>query len=271
MKKWFLYGWSWLCGILVLTIIFFIFSYVLWQGGSVITLNFLLTSPKGLPLGTEGGIFPAIAGTVLVGMGASLAAFVFSLSLASYLSFYSTSKILYELNTFLIQCASGIPSVLIGLFGYSFFLMALGIPRSLLSAGLTLSLMMIPFITLRMEKIFRDFPKEILVASQALGVSSAYMIIHLIMPARRSEIASTVALAAAYAMGATAPIMYTGAVLYSRSVPGLFDPFMALPFHLYILVSQGYAPDMAYGTAFVLMVLLLIINLGCHFLKQRRH
>lgn len=271
MKMWLLCGWAWLCGIFVVAIILFMFIYILWQGGSVITLDFLLNSPQGLPLGTAGGIFPAIAGSILVGIIASLVASLFSLSLAAYLSFYSTSRLLYELNTFLIQCASGIPSVLIGLFGYSFFLMMLGIPRSLLSAGLTLALMMIPFITLRIEKIFRDFPRDFVTASRNLGISESYMLIHLIIPARRSEIASAVALAAAYAMGATAPIMYTGAVLYSRSVPGLLDPFMALPFHLYLLVSQGYAPDMAYGMAFVLMVLLLVINLSCHFWKQRRY
>jgi phosphate transport system permease protein len=270
MKKMILMIWAYGCGFFVMAAVAFVFLYILGHGGSVVTVDFLLQYPKGTPLGTSGGIFPAIVGSLYIGAVAAVAAAVFSLSTAVYLVFYCKNNFFYEVNQFIIQCTSGIPSIVIGLFGYSFFLMNIGIPRSVLSAGLTLAVMIIPFITVRVEKLLLEFPKSSIDASLALGVSFMYTLVHLVLPSRCREIASTLALATAYAMGATAPIMYTGTVLYTGHLPDLTDPFMALPYHLYVLVNEGYSLTMAYGTAFVLIVILLGINLFCRYLGKGR-
>jgi phosphate transport system permease protein len=270
MKKTILILWAYGCGVFVMFLVAFIFLYILGKGGSVITPDFILQYPQGTPLGTSGGIFPAIVGSLYIGCIAACTASLFSISTAIYLTFYCRNAFLYELNRFTIQCMSGIPSILIGLFGYSFFLMNAGIPRSVLSAGLTLAVMIIPFMVIQIEKTLLEFPKELVESSLALGVSLVYTLFHLVLPLRWREIASSVALATAYAMGATAPIMYTGTVLYTGHLPSLTDPFMALPYHLYVLVNEGYSLTMAYGTAFVLLVILLVIQLICRFPGKRR-
>ena len=164
---------------------------------------------------------------------------------------------------------SGLPSVLIGLFGYSVLILYLGIDKSLLSASITLTVMVIPFITLRLVKVFHEFPRKTYEAALNMGLSPSYIWMHMVIPSAMRDGLSAIALGAAYAMGATAPIMYTGAVLYTRSIPNITDPFMALPYHLYILVNEGYSVDLAYATAFVLMVILLCINIICRWIGGR--
>lgn len=268
MKKIFLCLWVYGCGALVVSIVTCILLYIFFQGCPAISLDFLLQYPKGLPLGSAGGIFPAIIGSLYTGAVAAGVASILSFFISIYLVFYCHCTLLYRIYSFIIQCISGIPSILLGLFGYSFFLMVWGIPRSVLSAGLTLALMILPFIILRFEKIFREFPQDVVKSSLSLGVSKVYTIWYLILPSRKREISSSIALATAYAMGAAAPVMYTGTVLYTGHLPGLMDPFMSLPFHLYILVSEGYAVEMAYGTAFVLLSIIFIIMIACHLLGK---
>ena len=268
MKNLLMRIWSWFCGLITTFLVLFVFGYILWKGSSVLSWSFLFDYPSGTPLGTAGGIFPAIIGSLYVGGLSALFAFLCALSVAIYLVFYCQSYLLKEILRFIVQCTSGIPSIVLGLFGYSFFLMYAGLPRSVLSASLTLAIMILPFITLRLEKIFREFPQEIIDSSLALGTSLEYTIFMIILPHRLGEIASSIALAAAYAMGAVAPIMYTGTVLYFGHIPDLTDPFMSLPYHLYVLVNEGYSMTMAYGTAFVLLVLLLSINILCRSLQK---
>ncbi|MEN6316535.1 MAG: ABC transporter permease subunit [Clostridiaceae bacterium] len=270
MKDMLLRCFSYASGLIVGVVVLFIFLYILFKGYSVINGQFLLNYPQGMPLGMAGGIFPAIMGSLYLGAVAALIAGIFSLATAIYLSFFCRNKAIYEINRFVIQCISGIPSIVLGLFGYSFLIMDAAIPKSLLSAGITLAVMIIPFITLRIEKVFNEFSREIIASSLALGVSLTHTVIFIVLPVCRREIATAIALASAYAMGATAPIMFTGAVLYTGRLPSLLDPFMALPYHLYILVNEGYSLEMAYGTAFVLLVLLIIINLACQCLDGRK-
>lgn len=270
MKNRIIQGWAYACGLGMTVVVIALFAYIFWQGRQALSLAFLLDYPKGTPLGTAGGIFPAIVGSVFISCIAAICASVCAISLALYVTFYCRALWLAAVLRFAVQCLSGVPSIVLGLFGYSFFLMNMGLPRSVLSAGLTLAIMIIPFIALRVEKVFLEFPVAQLEASLGLGVSLEYTIRHIILPLRYRELASTIALATAYAMGATAPIMFTGAVLYYGHVPRLTDPFMALPYHLYVLANEGYSLPMAYGTALVLMALVLVITLCCQSIGRRR-
>lgn len=269
MKNALIKFYSYFSGVMVLGIVIFIFSYILLKGCRVINLEFLFSSPKGMPLGTEGGILPAITGSIYLGLISALFSSIFSVSTSIYLSFYCKNKIIYNLICFGVQSISGIPSIVLGLFGYSFLIMNMGIKKSLLSAGITLSIMIIPFITLRLEKIFKEVSSSIINSSLALGVSKIHTIVKIVIPMCRRQILTTIALSSAYAIGATAPIMFTGAVIYAKDT-SLMSPFMALPYHLYILINEGFSMDMAYGTAFVLVVLLLFLNLLCQFTGRKR-
>ena len=106
--------------------------------------------------------------------------------------------------------------------------------------------------------------------SIGLGLSREYALRKMILPVCFPELLGTVALGMAYGMGAVAPILYTGAVMQAGVPSKLTDPFMSLPYHLYTLVNNGFALDYAYGTAFVLMLLLLIIQLICKFVTYMR-
>ena len=271
MKDIFIKLFSYISGLVVISIIFFIFTYIFIKGFKVINIEFLFSIPKGMPLGESGGIFPAIVGSLYLGFLSSLISSILSILTAMYLCFYCKSKKIYNLIKFSIQSISGLPSIVIGLFGYSFCIMKLGIPKSLLSASITLSIMIIPYITLRVEKIFNEFSKDVIDASLSLGISRIYSIRKIVLPTCRAKILQSISLSMAYAMGATAPIMFTGAVIFANSPRSIKDPFMALPYHLYILISEGYSINMAYGTAFVLMIIILVINLACYFSDRREN
>ena len=122
--------------------------------------------------------------------------------------------------------------------------------------------MILPFIEVRAEKAFRELPVQMVRSSYALGCSRAYTIWKIVLPACRGELVSGIILGGCYAMGATAPMIFTGAVAYAGVPSSVMEPAMALPLHLYLLVAQGATSmDTAYGTAFVMMAILLVSNL----------
>lgn len=265
-KDIFIKVWSYISGLIVIGIIAFVFIYIFIKGYSMISLEFLTDSPKGMPLGTEGGILPAIIGTIYLGLICGVIGGIFSICTAIFLSFYCKNKSLYEFIIFCIQSISGIPSIILGLFGYSFLIMKFNMPKGLLSAGLTLSIMIIPFITIRIEKQFREFSKGVVEASMALGVSKIYTIRKIVIKKSIGKVVSSITLGMSYAIGAAAPIMFTGVAIFAKSPSSINDPFMALPYHLYMIINEGMSTEIAYGTAFVLISLVLIINLLCQFL-----
>ena len=130
--------------------------------------------------------------------------------------------------------------------------------------------MIIPFVAIRAKKILDEKGREYMKTSLSLGLSREYALRKMILPACFVELLGTVALGMAYGMGAVAPILYTGAVMQADVPHSLSDPFMSLPYHLYILVNNGFSLDYAYGTAFVLMLFLLIIQLICKFITYLR-
>ena len=238
-------------GLCVIVVTLFLFLYVFWKGKKVFSLSFLLDKPAGVPLGTAGGIYPALMGSI-------------------YLVFYSTGKRFSVLVNMAITGLSGIPSILFGLVGYTLLIYRFGLNRSLLCSALCVAAMIIPFVAIRAEKILEEKGREYMKNSLSLGLSREYALRKLILPVCSVELLGTVALGMAYGMGAVAPILYTGAVMQADVPHSLSDPFMSLPYHLYILVNNGFSLDYAYGTAFVLMLFLLIIQLICKFITYLR-
>jgi phosphate transport system permease protein len=252
--------WSFMSGIIVIFLVLYINVYIFSKGVHGLNYNFLFSKPLGFPLGTEGGIFPAIIGSIYFTGIACCFASTIAISTALYLNFYCKNKYIHGIISIVIQSIAGIPSIVLGLFGYTFLVVYLKLGISLLSGGIILGIMIFPFIEVRIQKALEEIDKDIICASYALGISKSYTFFKLILPMCFSEMISIVALAGGFAMGATAPIMFTGGVVNAPVPNSILSPAMALPYHLYILIGEGISVENAYKTASVLLLFLLILN-----------
>ena len=190
--------------------------------------------------------------------------------MALYQVFYCKKKKVASGIRLVMECISGLPSIVLGLFSYTVLVRDLGLGRCILSASAALAIMILPFIEVRAEKAFREVPDSVVQSAYALGCSKAYTIRKVVFPACRGELVSGMILGGCYAMGATAPVMFTGAVAYASVPHSLLAPAMSLPLHLYLLLSQGATSMPAvYGTAFVMMVLILLGNMAAAAYAER--
>ena len=194
---------------------------------------------------------------MIIAMGISTLLGVFC---AIYRVFYCKSEFLKSVITLIIQCIASIPSIIIGMFVYGFFIVTLNISKSLLTASIALSLIVFPFVEVNIEKSIAEINKNTIKDSFSLGIDKTYMIRKLVMPMISRNIITISLLAGSYAIGATAPLLLTGAVFMNNSV-GLFKPVTALPFHLHMLLSQSIAIEKAYATALVLIMILIILHI----------
>ncbi|NFG96382.1 phosphate ABC transporter permease PstA [Clostridium sporogenes] len=262
--------WYFLSTFLVVFIVFFIIAYVIKNGIHTINKDFLLNNPKGMPLGKEGGIFPAIVGSLLLMFISSITASILGIATAVYLTLYNKNKKIDGIIHIIIHSISRIPSIVLGLFGYSFLVFFLDLGVSLLAGAITLSIMIFPYIEVVTEKAIEEVDKKLIVSSYSLGIDKTYTFFRIILPQCIEEIVSGIMLSGGFAMGATAPIMLTSAVISAPTPDSIMSPVMALSYHLYILISQGISMENAYGTAFVLMSILIILNFLSMLIVRRR-
>lgn len=262
--------WCLLSGIVVLSIISYIIYYIFSKGVSSLSLNFVLDRPRGMPLGSEGGIYPAIIGSLYLTFIGCFFASILAISTAIYIVFYCKSSKIADLIHLAIGCIAGIPSIIIGMFGYTLLVYQLRFGRSLIAGGITLGIMIFPVIEVKVEKILSDIDKLTIQSSYALGVSKTYTFFKIVLPACKRDIISSISLAGSYAMGATAPLILTSAVMVAPTPKSLRSPVMALPYHLYLLISENISVENAYATTFVLISILLIINLMASFVAKTR-
>ncbi len=256
-----LFLYSLLSFLLIFSALLFFFLYIFYKGYKVISPSFLLEAPKGMVLGEEGGIFPAITGSLAFSLTALVLSGLPSLFTAIFMVFYAKEDRKKKSLHFFIHLLSGVPSIVLGLFSYSLFVYQLKLGRSVLSGAIALAIMIFPFMEIRMEKIFEEVPKSYLQSSESLGCSKGYTIRRLVLPYTLPELLSTMLLAFCFALGATPPILFTGGVAFAKSPTSLLSPAMALPLHLYLLLVQGGSSlSRAYGTALVMLFLLLIEN-----------
>ncbi|AJD31686.1 MULTISPECIES: phosphate ABC transporter permease PstA [Clostridium] len=262
--------WYFLSTFLVIFIVFFIIAHVIKNGIHTINKDFLLDNPKGMPLGKEGGIFPAIVGSLLLMFISSITASILGIATAVYLTLYNKNKKIDSIIHIIIHSISGIPSIVLGLFGYSFLVFFLDLGVSLLAGAITLSIMIFPYIEVVTEKAIEEVDKKLIISSYSLGIDKTYTFFKIILPQCVEEIVSGIMLSGGFAMGATAPIMLTSAVISAPTPDSIMSPVMALSYHLYILISQGISMENAYGTAFVLMSILIILNFLSMLIIRRR-
>jgi phosphate transport system permease protein len=211
-----------------------------------------------------GGIFPAIIGTFYLVSGAILFALPIGLLAAVYLTEYAKDNLLTRIIKLAIVNLAGVPSVVYGLFGLALFVVFFKFGASILSGSLTLGIMILPIIITTSREALESVPASFREVSLSLGVSKWQTIRHIVLPNAIPGILTGTILGLGRAAGETAPILFTVAAFYLPQLPGsVFDQVMALPYHLYVISTQVPNVDekIRYGTAFVLLALVLFMNL----------
>lgn len=244
--------------------------YILVQGWSAISPEFLTTFPtNGM---REGGIYPAIVGTVVLTMVASIFAVPLGIAAAIYLAEYARDTKLTRMIRIAIINLAGIPSVVYGLFGLGMFVLFFQFGTSILAASLTLAIMTLPVVISTAEEALRAVPQAFRTVSISLGATRWQTIRRIILKEALPGILTGVILGLERAAGETAPILFTGAVFFLPSLPqSLFDPTMALPYHLFVISTQipEMPVDIQYGTALVLLAFVLTLNLIATVIRSR--
>ena len=218
-----------------------------------------------------GGIFPAILGTLLLTLGTAVAAIPVGVGGAIYLSEYARDTWLTRAIRLAIINLAGIPSVVYGLFGLGLFVLFLNFGTSILAGSLTLAIMTLPIIISSAEEALRAVPTEFRTVSASLGGNRWQGIRHIILPQALPGIITGVILGLLRAAGETAPILFTVAAFFLPNLPhSLFDQTMALPYHLYVVSTQvpGMPVQMQYGTALVLLILVLSLNIVASIIRS---
>jgi phosphate transport system permease protein len=242
------------------------------KGGGAISWEFLSQAPrKGM---TEGGIFPAIFGTFLVTVITALLAIPLGMCAAIYLHEYALQSRLTRIIRLSIRNLSGVPSIVYGLFGVILFVNIMHFGTSVLSAGLTLGLMTLPWTITASEEALKTIPNSYREGALALGATKWQSIRTNVLPYAVPGMLTGTVLGLARAAGETAPILFTGAAFFLPYLPkSLKDQFMALPYHLYIMATQHHkilqVRPLAYGTALVLIVLVLGLNMTAIIIRYR--
>ena len=168
---------------------------------------------------------------------------------------------------------AGIPSIVFGLFGMAFFVNRLNFGDSILAGSLTLGLLALPIIIRTTEEAFKNIPDSYREGSMALGATKAQTIWKVLLPMAMPRIITGLILSMGRVSGETAPILFTCAAYFLPKLPqSIFDQCMALPYHLYVVATSGTDIEaqmpIAYGTAFVLIMIILVMNLLANSIRK---
>jgi phosphate transport system permease protein len=247
-------------------------GFIFVRGHKAINWTFLTQPP--IEAMTQGGIFPAIIGTLYLTVGAIVIAFPLGVASAVYLNEYARKGRLVRIIRLGINNLAGVPSVVFGLFGLGLFVVFLGFGSSILSGSLTLGFLILPVIIGASEEALKAVPQTYREASLALGGTKWQTIYKVVLPAALPGILTGSILGIGRAAGETAPIMFTAAAFYTARLPSsVFDEVMALPYHIYVLATAGTHIEetrhLQYGTALVLIGLVLGINLVAIIIRTR--
>lgn len=267
----FAFGFFTLLSYLVVAILFVILGFIIIKGGSVISWDFLTKAPEeGM---TKGGIFPAIVGTFYLIVGSSIISFPIGIMSGIYMNEYATNGKVVRFIRIMTNNLSGVPSVVFGLFGMSLFVNALGWGDSIIAGSFTLALMSLPLIIRTTEEALKSIDDSLRHGSLALGATKLQTIRRVVLPMAFPNIITGLILSVGRVSGETAPILFTVAAYFLPQLPGsIFDQCMALPYHLYVISTSGTdieaSRGMAYGTALVLIAIVLVVNLLANLLRN---
>jgi len=264
-----------LAALFVIAVLLFILYDIFSKGSGVISWEFITQKPrKGM---TEGGIFPAIIGTFWVSLVTIIFAVPSGMFTAIYLNEYATQGRIVRVIRLAIRNLSGVPSIVYGLFGFALFVLMLNLGLSVISAGLTLGLLTLPWTITASEEALKTVPMSYREGALALGATKWQTIRTNVLPYAVPGMLTGTILGLARAAGETAPILFTGAAFFWPFLPKfpkvLVTQFMALPYHLFIMSTQHHeiakVRPIAYGTALVLIVLVLTMNVLAVWIRYR--
>lgn len=255
----------------VAALLFFILGFIIVKGIGVINWEFLSQAPSdGM---TKGGIWPAIFGTCCLMAGSALFAFPTGVMSGIYMNEYAKDGKLVRFIRMMTNNLSGIPSIVFGLFGMAFFVNWLDFGDSILAGSLTLGMLALPIVIRTTEEAFKDLPDSFREGSLALGATKAQTIWNVLLPMAMPRIITGLILSLGRVSGETAPILFTCAAYFLPQLPdSIFDQCMALPYHLYVVATSGTDIEaqmpIAYGTAFVLILIVLLMNLAANSIRK---
>ncbi len=255
----------------IVALLFVILAFIVIKGIGVISWEFITEMPKnGM---TEGGIFPAIVGTLCLVLVSMVFAFPVGVLAAIYMNEYVKDGWIKKIIKQMTNNLAGVPSIVFGLFGMSLFVNKMGFGDSILAGGLTLGLLVLPIVIRTTEESLKAVDDTFRQASYGLGASKWETTSKIVFPIAFPNIITGLILSVGRVSGETAPILFTVAAYFLPKLPtSIFDQAMALPYHLYVISTSGTNIEasraMAYGTALVLIIIVLISNLLANALRK---
>lgn len=244
-----------------------IIAYVVINGLPHISLDFIFGWPQGV--NAEGGIWPTIVSTIYVTALAMLICTPIAVLAAVYLAEYAKQGKVVELIRYAADALASVPSIVMGLFGYALFVEAMGLGLSMVSAALALALLMLPIVMRTTEEAIRAVPRYIRWGAYGLGATKWQVVSKIVLPSAFGRIATGIVLAIGRAIGETAVVLYTMGQAINLPISPL-DSGRPMTVHLYLLANDGINMNAAYGTALLLMVIILAFNLFARFLSRKR-
>lgn len=255
----------------VVGVLLLILGFIIVKGIGVINWEFISTAPEeGM---TKGGIFPAIVGTFYLIIGSALFAFPVGIMSGIYMNEYAPKGKVVQFIRMMTNNLSGIPSIVFGLFGMALFVNTMGFGDSILAGSLTLGLLCLPLVIRTTEEALKAIPDSYREGSYALGATKLQTVQRIILPMGMPNIITGLILSVGRVSGETAPILFTCAAYFLPHLPNsILDQCMALPYHLYVIATSGTNVEaqlpIAYGTALVLILIILIVNLLANVLRR---
>ncbi len=268
--QWIAYFLTLLCTVIIIVPVLMIVTLIIMRGAPAISWEFLSAVPR---MGMRaGGIFPAIVGTLYLVSVTMVFAVPLGVFAAIFLVEYAKDNALKRLIEVAIVNLAGVPSIVFGLFGLGLFVIFLKFGASILAGALTLGIMTLPVIITSTKEALSSVPQSFREASLSLGATRWQTIRHTVLPNALPGIMTGTVLGLSRAAGETAPILFTVAAFYLPKLPhSIFDQVMVLPYHLYVLSTQvpNVKPHLQYGTALVLVVIVLVLNLFAVIMRTR--
>lgn len=267
------FGGLFLCMSSTLFFLGLVIFFIVVRGAKAVSWEFLTQIPRsGM---TQGGVAPAIVGTLYITLGAVLFALPLGIACAVYLCEYSPKGFIVNIIRISINNLAGVPSVVFGLFGLAVFVKFFGFGVSILSGSLTLGILALPLIISSAQEALLAVPQSIREASLSLGATKWETIRKIVLPTALPGILTGVILSIGRVAGETAPILFTCAAFYLRGYPkSIFSEVMALPYHIYALMTEGVHPEtqraIAYGCSFILLFMVLFISGAAIFIRQKQ-
>ncbi len=256
----------WMAAFFTILVMALIILQVLWEGLPILSLRFLLDSPKSM--GREGGIFSTIVGTFALTFVAILLATPLGVGTAIFLGEYTREGRISRIIRFGINCLAGVPSIIFGLFGFVFFVIYLNMGWSILSGALALAAMILPTIISTAEEAIQAIPHSFREVSFSLGGTKWQTVIRMVIPNALPGIFTGILLGICRSIEETAVVILTAGS--SLIIPdSLFSPVRTMSVHFYILAREGISMEMAYGTGAALILLVLSVNLTANWLLIR--